>query len=373
MKIVAFMNQKGGVGKTTSVANIGAILAAEYGYKVLLIDLDPQGHLSEHLGVYPEDRSIYDVLVNNLPAADAVRTAFGMDILPANLDLSAAEVELVGMMSRELRLKKTVGEWAKNYDYVLIDCQPSLGLLPICGLSFAEHVVVPMEAEYLALKGLSQLVNTIRLIGENLNPALTLSGVLFCMYGGNSTLAKSVKADVENFLPAQVFTGVVRRNVRLAEAPSYGKPIINYDATGGGAADYRQITAEFLHRLPLDGELPRPGKIFAAAGADSGKKKKRVKSASPEAATANKTPGSGGEKKIEKKTPAKSEPARDKPAKDAAARPASAEAVIITPVIIWRVPAAEPQVPASRAPRWIEEKVESLELKVEIGATSTQL
>ncbi|MDR0868723.1 MAG: ParA family protein [Planctomycetota bacterium] len=362
MKIVAFMNQKGGVGKTTSVVNIGAILAAEYGYKVLLIDLDPQGHLSEHLGVYPEDRSIYDVLVNNLPAAEAVRAAFGMDILPANLDLSAAEVELVGMMSRELRLKKTVGEWAKNYDYVLIDCQPSLGLLPICGLSFAEHVIVPMEAEYLALKGLSQLVNTIRLIGENLNPALTLSGVLFCMYSGNSTLAKSVKADVENSLPAQVFASVARRNVRLAEAPSHGKPIINYDAPGGGAADYRQITAEFLQRLPLDGELPRAGKIFAAAVAagDSGKKKKRGKSASREAATAN-NPASGGEKKIEKKAPAKA--ARDKPAKNESERPASAETVIITPVIIWRVPAAEPQVPAPRAPRWIEEefRVRSLE------------
>lgn len=250
MNIIAFLNQKGGVGKTTSAVNIGAILAMEYGRKVLLVDLDPQGNLSDHLGVYPQDgeKTIYDALIAGAPAKEVLRTAHGMGVLPANVDLAAAEVELAGMLSRETRLKKAIGELCRDYDYVLVDCPPSLGLLTICGLTLAQSVIVPMEAEYLALKGLAQLTDTIRLVAENLNEGLSLGGVLFCMYSGNSTLARNVKRDVEEYFPGKVFETCVRRNVRLAEAPSHEAPINVYDPLCAGADDYRLVTEEIVSR-----------------------------------------------------------------------------------------------------------------------------
>ena len=256
MKTIAFMNQKGGVGKTTTTVSIGAFLASEHDKKVLLIDLDPQGNLSDHVGIDPNtvEKSVYNVLVEDLPVEEAIQHVCGMDVLPANIDLSAAEVELVNMMSREVRLKNAVAAIADNYDYILLDCPPSLGLLTISGLSFASEVIVPMQAEYLALRGLSQLVHTIDLVKGHLNPELVVSGVVFCMFDGRTILAQSVKDEVENFFPEKVYSAGVRKNIRLAEAPSYGLPVGLYDASCKGSDDYRAITEEFLVR---HGDTPK--------------------------------------------------------------------------------------------------------------------
>ena len=250
MKTIAFMNQKGGVGKTTTTVSIGSFLASEHGKKVLLIDLDPQGNLSDHVGIDPNttEKSVYNILVEGLPAEEAVQHVCDLDVIPANIDLSAAEIELVNMMSRELRLKNAIAEISGNYDYILIDCPPSLGLLTISGLSFASEVIVPMQAEYLALRGLSQLMHTIELVRGHLNPELAVSGVIFCMFDGRTILAQSVWDEVENFFPDKVYSAGVRKNVRLAEAPSYGLPVGLYDAGCKGSEDYRQITREFLQR-----------------------------------------------------------------------------------------------------------------------------
>lgn len=264
MEIIAFLNQKGGVGKTTSAVNIGAILAGEHHRKVLLIDLDPQGNLSDHLGLYPAEgeKSIYDVLIDGTPVAAVMKHAYDMDVLPANIDLSGAEAELVTMLSRETRLKRAVGDICRNYDYVFLDCPPSLGLLTICGLTLAHTVIVPMEAEYLALKGLSQLSNTLGLVRENLNSELEIGGVLFCMYNGNSNLARNVKKEVETYFPDKVFETCIRRNIRLAEAPSHGMPVNVYDCCCAGADDYRLVAEEIIARYE-EGEakkkiVPRP-------------------------------------------------------------------------------------------------------------------
>ncbi len=250
MKTIAFMNQKGGVGKTTTTVSIGSFLASEHDKKVLLIDLDPQGNLSDHVGIDPNttEKSVYNILVESLPAAEAVQQVCGMDVIPANIDLSAAEIELVNMMSRELRLKNAIAEIADNYDYILLDCPPSLGLLTISGLSFASEVIVPMQAEYLALRGLSQLVHTIDLVKGHLNPGLVVSGVVFCMFDGRTLLAQSVRDEVESYFPDKVYNSGVRKNIRLAEAPSYGLPVGLYDSGCKGSDDYRMITEEFLLR-----------------------------------------------------------------------------------------------------------------------------
>lgn len=250
MKKIAFMNQKGGVGKTTTAVSIGSILSNEHGKRVLLVDLDPQGNLSDHVGIDPNgtERSVYNILIDQLPVEEVIQRAHGMDILPANIDLSAAEIELVSMMSRELRLKNALLPLADKYDYVLLDCPPSLGLLTVSGLAFATEVVVPMQAEYLALRGLSQLVHTVELVGGHLNPELEVSGVIFCMFDGRTLLAKGVREEVEGFFPGKVYGGGVRKNIRLAEAPGYGQPVNIYDPRCAGTEDYRQIVLEFLHR-----------------------------------------------------------------------------------------------------------------------------
>lgn len=362
MNIIAFLNQKGGVGKTTSAVNIGAILAMEYGRKVLLVDLDPQGNLSDHLGVYPQDgeKTIYDALIAGAPAKEVLRTAHGMGVLPANVDLAAAEVELAGMLSRETRLKKAIGELCRDYDYVLLDCPPSLGLLTICGLTLAQSVIVPMEAEYLALKGLAQLTDTIRLVAENLNEGLSLGGVLFCMYSGNSTLARNVKRDVEEYFPGKVFETCVRRNVRLAEAPSHEMPINVYDPLCAGADDYRLATEEIIERYEGDAakkkiaaprpegqepqvpqeppsapapdqpaEPPRPtakakAKTQDAPKAAKAKAKGKATNPTPKAAAPEPPKAPKPAKTQEKKTAKAKEPSAQKTGKKAVAKPAPA-------------------------------------------------
>jgi len=245
------MNQKGGVGKTTTAASIGSLLANEHGKRVLMIDLDPQGNLSDHMNIDPAttEKSVYNVLIDSMDPREALLTSHNMDVLPANIDLSAAELELAGMMMRETRLKNAVLPLCdeKNYDFVLIDCPPSLGILTISALTLATEVVVPMEAEYLALRGLSQLVHTMDLVQNHLNPALHVSGVVFCMYDGRTILAQSVRAEVEKFFPGKVYASTIRKNVRLAESPSHGLPINLYDPQCAGTQDYRAATLEFLH------------------------------------------------------------------------------------------------------------------------------
>lgn len=250
MRILAFMNQKGGVGKTTTAVNVGSILAHAHGKRVLLIDLDPQANLSDHLGIDPNEteRSVYDILVDGRNPRDVIQHVHGLDVIPATLDLSAAEIELASMMSRELRLRQAILPLADAYDFILMDCPPSLGLLTISALALAQEVIVPMEAEYLALRGLSQLVRTIDLIRGHLNPDLHVNGVIFCMYDGRTLLAQGVREEVGSFFPEKVFAQSIRKNIRLAEAPSHGLPIDLYDPRCAGHEDYAHVTEELLAR-----------------------------------------------------------------------------------------------------------------------------
>lgn len=250
-KIIAFMNQKGGVGKTTTTVNIGSIIANEHNRRVLLIDLDPQANLSDHLGLDPNhtEQSVYDVLIDGVDPRVVIRRVHGFEVLPANLDLAGAEVELALLERRETRLREALAGIAEQYDYILMDCPPSLGLLTLSGLVAANSVIIAMEAEYLALRGMSQLIRTVERVGEALNPGLDIAGVVFCRYDPRTTLAREVKAEVEAYLPGKVYETAVRQNVRLAEAPSRGLPITEYDGKSAGAMDYRQVTQEFLERV----------------------------------------------------------------------------------------------------------------------------
>ena len=254
-RITAFMNQKGGVGKTTTAVNVGAILATEHHKRVLMIDLDPQANLSDHFGIDPNlsGESVYNVLIDGLDPRMAIRRVHGLEVLPANLDLAGAEVELAMMDQRETRLRDALAGLVEQYDYILMDCPPSLGLLTLSGLVAAQSVIVAMEAEYLALRGISQLINTVSRVGEALNPGLEITGVIFCMYDPRTMLAREVKAEVEQHLPDKVYNTAVRKNIRLAEAPSRGLPIIQYDPRSAGSADYRLVASEFLTRC---GETP---------------------------------------------------------------------------------------------------------------------
>lgn len=250
-KIVAFMNQKGGVGKTTTTVNVGAILASDHGKRVLLVDLDPQGNLSDHVGLDPNvtEESVYNVLIDGLDPRRAIRRVHGLETLPANLDLSGAEIELAGLEGRTTRLRDALAGIREQYDFILMDCPPSLGLLTVSGLAAADSVVVAMEAEYLALRGISQLLQTVGRVEEAMNPGLAVDGVIFCMFDGRTTLAREVRDEVDKYLPGKVFRTAVRKNVRLAEAPSRGLPITVYDSRCPGADDYRDVALEFLERF----------------------------------------------------------------------------------------------------------------------------
>ncbi len=249
-KIVAIMNQKGGVGKTTTTVNMGAALANEFGKRVLLVDLDPQANMSDHVGLDPNlaGESVYDVIMDGVDPRGVIRSAHGLDALPANLDLSGAEVELAGTDAWSGRLKAALDSLRDRYDYIFLDCPPSLGVLTVSGLVAADEVIVAMEAEYLALRGVSQLVRTVEKVSAGLNPGLHVSGVLFCMFDGRTTLAREVRDEVENFFPGRVFYTAIRKNVRLAEAPSRGMTIIAYEPHCAGADDYREAAREFLDR-----------------------------------------------------------------------------------------------------------------------------
>jgi chromosome partitioning protein len=246
-RIVAVANQKGGVGKTTTAVNLGAGLA-ELGFRVLVVDLDPQGNASTGLGINHRNvqGSIYDVLMNSVPVEDcveptAVRNLF---VIPATIDLAGAEIELVPAMSRELKLRKALAEVSDDYDFTLIDCPPSLGLLTVNGLAAATDVIVPIQCEYYALEGLGQLLRNVSLVRANLNPALDVRGIVLTMYDARTKLAEQVETEVRAHFGPKVYRTVVPRTVRISEAPSFGQPITVFDASSRGAIAYRELAKE---------------------------------------------------------------------------------------------------------------------------------
>jgi chromosome partitioning protein len=253
-EVVACANQKGGVGKTTTVVSLASYLAMD-GRRVLLVDLDPQGNATSGIGIDRADieTSVYDVLLSDTPIVDAVRpTAIeGLSVLPSDRSLAGAEVELVPNSGRERRLKRVLEGAGESYDFVLLDCPPSLGLLTVNGLTAADTVLIPLQCEYYALEGLGQLMATIDLIREHLNPNLTMKGVVLTMHDGRTSLSADVTAEVRRHLGQAVFDAVVPRSVRLAEAPSYGQAIGQYSPSSRGALAYQAVTAELLQRSDL--------------------------------------------------------------------------------------------------------------------------
>ena len=251
-KIIAAANQKGGVGKTTTAVNLSAALR-EVGQRVLLVDFDPQGNATSGFGVdkgavFP---TIYDVLINGASVEKAIVHTKYADVLPANKALAGASVELIGMDRREYLLKEALGKVAGNYDFVLIDCPPSLELLTLNCLCAADTVLVPVQCEYYALEGLSDLLSTVRVVKRRLNPGIELEGLLLTMYDGRTNLSMQVAEEVKRHFPGKVFATVIPRNVRLSEAPSHGKPVNYYDGSSRGSVAYKQLTEEILERNPL--------------------------------------------------------------------------------------------------------------------------
>jgi chromosome partitioning protein len=250
-RIIAIVNQKGGVGKTTTAVNLGASLAI-LGSRVLLIDIDPQGNTTSGLGIDKRSISsdIYSVLLAEAPIGSAVvGTGIpGLDAIPATLALAGAEIELVAALSRETRLRRALEPLVERYDYILIDCPPSLGLLTLNALTAAGEVVIPVQAEYYALEGLSQLTTIVGRIREALNPSLHISGVLVTMFDGRTRLASDVLDEVHAFFPSQVFKTQIPRNIRLSEAPSYGKPVALLDVKSRGAQAYMALAREVAAR-----------------------------------------------------------------------------------------------------------------------------
>ena len=249
-KIIAVVNQKGGVGKTTTAVNLTAAIK-ELGVSVLLCDFDPQANASSGLGVDKRKlkHSVYDVIINGLPAKDAVvHTKFG-DVLPASADLAGAAVELLSMDSPNFRLRAALETLRQQYDLIFIDCPPSLELLTINALAAADSILVPVQCEYFALEGLSDLMSTLRMVKKRINPGLDIFGVLLTMFDGRTNFSTQVAQEVRRHFPGKVFANVIPRNIRLAEAPSHGLPVTVYDKSSRGAVAYREVAKEIQQKL----------------------------------------------------------------------------------------------------------------------------
>ena len=249
-KAIAIFNQKGGVGKTTTNINLAACLAKK-GKKILVLDIDPQGNTTSGLGIEKKalKKSSYDLMIEDDINAEDVILKTGvdnLDIIPANVSLSGAEVELAIIRGREKRLKKALNQVKEKYDFIFIDCPPSLGLLTINSLTAVDSVLIPIQCEFYALEGVAQLMNTIEIVRKNLNEKLYVQGVILCMFDGRTNLSVQVVEEVKKYFREKVYKTVIPRNVRLAEAPSYGLPIIEYDPKSKGAEAYREFADEFL-------------------------------------------------------------------------------------------------------------------------------
>ena len=249
-KTIAVVNQKGGVGKTTSTVNLTACLH-DLGLKVLLCDFDPQANATSGLGIEKRKikHSIYDAVINNIPAADAVvHTKFG-DVLPSSADLAGAGVELITLENPNYRLKNALAPLKDDYDLILIDCPPSLEMLTLNALAAADEILIPVQCEYYALEGLSDLMNTLRMVKKRVNPDLSIFGVILTMFDGRTNFSNQVAQEVRRHFPGKVFTSVIPRNVRLAEAPSHGIPVIAYDKFSRGSQAYKALAEEIKNKL----------------------------------------------------------------------------------------------------------------------------
>ncbi|MHB8171696.1 MAG: ParA family protein [Thermincolia bacterium] len=250
-KIMAIANQKGGVAKTTTAVNLSSCLAT-MGKRVLLVDMDPQGNTSSGMGVEKEklEHCIYDLLINEAPLSSVLLPSEiqGLDIIPATIQLAGAEIELVTVISREVKLKKALTSAKEKYDYIIIDCPPSLGLLTLNALTAADSLIIPIQCEYYALEGLGQLMNTINLVQKHLNPDLHIEGVVLTMFDARTNLGIQVIDEVKNHFRDKVYTTIIPRNVRLSEAPSHGQPIITYDPKSKGAEVYQELAKEVVER-----------------------------------------------------------------------------------------------------------------------------
>ena len=250
-RIIAIINQKGGVGKSTTAVNLSAALG-EMGKQVLLVDFDPQGNTTSGLGVEKGqlEQCVYDMLLNDVPVEDVIipDVCTELDLIPATINLAGAEVELVSAMARESRLKDALESMRGKYDYIFIDCPPSLGLLTVNAFVAADNLIIPIQTEFYALEGVTKLLESMKLVKNRLNPALEIFGILLTMYDGRTTLSRQVAAEVRNFFGSQVFETIIPRTVKLSEAPSYGIPITQYDPNGKGALSYVSLAKEVVQR-----------------------------------------------------------------------------------------------------------------------------